>query len=317
MESEYIYILKYSMHMLLTICGMDNESAAIVLPIATSILIFIGGGLSKIFSDNVKRRKNVKSSRDIVFRWSEMTIDATNKQIISLSDLAKGISESTELIPEAFSFSRNMADKLRDVSAERMTSLFVTNSRPKCGKEDMREKRAYNIVSSYDFLTAIQDDIRDKYEIYNKSCHSVIERWNAVMIKSQHDRENLNSFALESKASSNNVNVSRTLNCLFNSYFDGRDRSHDGFKERYEKFIKPLNDAVDKCKSDFPDATCGKAIYEDAREMLMIFEQWKENIKGYSAMFAKIADNIQQSANSLAESIDYFEKQTKVRCWCR
>lgn len=303
--------------MILTICGMDNEAAAIVLPIATSILIFLGGGLAKVFSDNIKRRKDIKSARNVVFRWSGMTIDATKKQIDSLTGLSKSILECPELMPKAFAFPRNMSDKLQDVSAERMTSLFVTNSKPKCGKKDNREKRAFNIVSTYDFLTAIQDDIRDKYEIYNKACHEVIGRWNAVMIKSQQDRENLNSFALESKASTNNFKVSRTLCCLFDSYFDGRDRTHDGFIERYEEFIKPLNTAVDMCKTDFPDATCGKAIYEDAREMLLIFGQWKANIEGYSAMFANIADTLQQSADSLAESIDYFEKQTKVKCWCR
>lgn len=303
--------------MILTICGMDNDVAAIVLPIATSILIFLGGGLAKVFSDNIKRRKDIKSARDVVFRWSGMTIDATKKQINSLSSLSKSILEYPELMPKAFAFPRNMADKLQDVSAERMTSLFVTNSKPKCGKKDNREKRAFNIVSTYDFLTAIQDDIRDKYEIYNKACHDVIGRWNAVMIKSQQDRENLNSFMLDGDTSSNDAKVSKLLISLFDSYFDGRDRTKDGFIARYEEFIKPLNGTVDMCKTNYPDATCGKAIYEDAREMLLIYGQWKANINGYSEMFANIADTLQQSVDSLLESVEYFENNTKVKCWCR
>lgn len=235
--------------MILTICGMDNDTAAIILPIAISILIFLGGSLAKVFSDNIKRRKDIKSARDIVFRWSLMAIDATNKQISSLVDLSKNIRGTTELLPKALPFSRNMADKLQDVSAERMTSLFVTNSRPKCKKKDMREKFAFNIVSTYDFLIAIQDDIRDKYEIYNKACHDVIDRWNAVMIKSQRDRENLNSTMLGCDASSSNEKVSKTMSCLFDSYFGGRDRTQDGFIRRYDEFIKPLNNAVDVCKT--------------------------------------------------------------------
>ena len=69
------------MLMIMTICGMDNEVAAVVLPIATSILIFLGGGLAKVFSDNIKRRKDIKSGRCVVFRWSGMTINSAKKQI--------------------------------------------------------------------------------------------------------------------------------------------------------------------------------------------------------------------------------------------
>lgn len=210
-----------------------------------------------------------------------------------------------------------MADKLQDVSAERMTSLFVTNSRPKCKKKDMREKFAFNIVSTYYSLIAIQDDIRDKYEIYNKACHDVIDRWNAVMIKSQRDRENLNSTMLGCDASSSNEKVSKIMSCLFDSYFDGRDRTQDGFIRRYDEFIKPLNNAVDVCKTKYADATCGKAIYEDAREMLFIHGQWKANVEGYSKMFADIASTLQQSVNSLSAAIDYFENSTRVKCQCR
>lgn len=305
------------MLMILTICGMDKDTAAIVLPIATSILIFLGGGLGKVLYDFISKHKEINTSRNIVFRWSGMTANATKRQIASLRELSQRISESVVLLPEALSFSGNMADKLRDVSADYMTSLFVTNSKPNCGADDMREKYAFNIVSQYDFLTAIQQEIRNSYELYNKDCHDIIDRWNAVMKKSQLDRDAMNSNLPEDRLICGDNAVSSSLNEVFAAFMDGRDRSNDSFIGIYEGLIKPLNAAVDICKTNFSKATCGKALYEDAREMLLIHGQWKANIEGYSAMFANIANALQQSADSLAEAIDYFEKETKVKCWCR
>lgn len=303
--------------MILTICGMDNEVAAVVLPIATSILIFLGGGLANVFSDNIKRRKDIKSAMDVVIRWSGMTINSAKKQISSLTGLSKSISETKELSPKALKFQRNMADKLQYVSAERMTSLFVTNTKPKYGKKDEREKYAFNIVSQYDFLTAIQDEIRNNYEIYNNACNELIGRWNTVMVKSQHDRDNLSPLKSTGNGSVGNTKVSKEINAVFDSFLDGRDRAQESFVDLYNGIVMPLNRVVDICRTKYPKATSGNAIYEDAREMQMIHKQWSANVDGYSEVFSNIASALQQSVDSLSAAVDYFENSTKVKMWCR
>ena len=305
------------MLMILTICGMDNDTAAIVLPVVTSLLIFLGGGLSKVLYDYLSKRKKTITSRNILFRWSGMAINATKNQILALEELSKSITDSKVLLPEPLRFSRNMADKLQDVSADYMTSLFVTNSKPKCGQKDEREKYAFNIVSQYDFLTAIQGEIRNNYEVYKKVCLDILVQWNDLMKKSQRDREAMNLSLPDEIVLTGDISVSQTLNAVFYSYMDGRDRSQDTFIDIFDGFVIPLNKAVDMCKTNYPKSTCGKAIYEDAREMLLIHRQWKANVEGYSEMFVNIASALQQSIDSLSAAVEYFENNTKVKCWCR
>ncbi len=303
--------------MILTIMGMTYTEAAIVLPIITSILIFIGGGLAKILSDKVKKHNEISSSRNIVFKWSEMVIKSATDQAKALSELSQGVLNSKELYPLAFRFFKNMADKLSDVSAERMTLLFVSNTKCKLGREDMRQKYAFNIVSQYDFLTSIQPEIKIIYEKYNQSCIDIINRWGALMRKTQRDREKLSLPAIDGSYNCNEVKVSTIINQIISSFMDNPNRSNFTFVDWYNGLIIPLNRAVDKCKEDFPDVVSGVSLYEDAREMILIYNQWAANIESYTEVFANIAHTVSNSIESLSTAISYFSEETTTKIFCR
>ena len=117
----------------------DNE-AAILIPTFVTILVFVLGLIVKWVYDHIQKYKSVKTYTDVVFTWTDIIIDAVKAQSQSLKDLSKGLSETESLYPQRYAFSRSMSDKLSELSAEKVVSVFVMNRRCRRKVEDKRKE---------------------------------------------------------------------------------------------------------------------------------------------------------------------------------
>lgn len=293
--------------MVLSILGMSTDVASIVLPIITSLFVFFSGSISRTYYNHRIKKKQIEESREIVIQWADMVIKAVKEQIKAIDSLANEIRQSEELLPKAFHYMKNMAERLGDMTADRMESIFLINCKVSRRVEDKRRQNAYNIISQYVYLSLMEDEIQRAYDTYNHACNSIVSDWNRILKKTQSDIE-----ALAKLTEPANIGIRDNLCSTVSHYLMNRGQD-DSFEKVYSGLIQPLDEKVKKCKSEFPEVSSGEAVYIDSQEMILIYRQWEANNIGYSEMFIAMSQNLQRSIDSLKRSTTYFEKNTKVK----
>ena len=293
--------------MALSILWMSTDVASIVLPILTSLFVFLGGSISNTYFSYLKKKKQIEESREIVIQWTDMVIEVVKEQIKVIDSLAKEIRQSKELLPKAFHFMKNMAERLGDMTADRMESIFLINCKVPCRVEDKRRQNAYNIIGQYVYLSLMEDEIQRAYDTYNHACNSIVSDWNRILKKTQSDIEVLAKLTEPA-----NIGVRDNLCSTVRHYLVNRYRDNS-FEKVYSGLIQPLEKAVMKCKSEFPEVSCGIAVYSDSQEMNFIYQKWRANKNGYSEMFSMMSRNLHKSIESLKQATIYFEENTKVK----
>ncbi len=291
--------------------GMSDDVASVLIPTISSILVFVSGWVITVLYNRSLRRKGIVSYRNTVFEWTKLVIDAVQKQKQSLMSLSERLSTTQSLYAERYEFSRSMSDKLKTLSAEQGISVFIENSQNKRDKEDKRTKHSFNLISQYDFLSSIETSVKECYDAYNHQANDLREQWNGLIINLQHE---LDAVKPES---TNDYDVGRLLRETIDYFMIRRGEHIDLIGEIYNLLIVPLNDAVDKCKKTYPEVRCYQAVYECARKMILLYNQWYALTRGYSEVFGSIVSTIDTSLSSLKEAIDYFENSTKVVRWGR
>lgn len=286
---------------------MSTDVASIVLPIAVSLFVFFGGSISNTYLNYRKKKKLIEESREIVIQWADMVIKVVKEQVKAIDSLANEIRQSEELLPKAFHFMKNMAERLGDMTADRMESIFLINCKVSRRVEDKRRQNAYNIISQYVYLSLMEDEIQRAYDTYNHACNSIVSDWNRILKKTQSDIEVLAKLTEPA-----NIGVRDNLCSTVRHYLVNRYRDNS-FEKVYSGLIQPLEKAVMKCKSEFPEVSCGIAVYSDSQEMNFIYQKWRANKNGYSEMFSMMSRNLHKSIESLKQATIYFEENTKVK----
>ena len=242
-----------------------------------------------------------------MIQWADMVIKVVKEQVKAIDSLANEIRQSEELLPKAFHFMKNMAERLGDMTADRMESIFLINCKVSRRVEDKRRQNAYNIISQYVYLSLMEDEIQRAYDTYNHACNSIVSDWNRILKKTQSDIEVLAKLTEPA-----NIGVRDNLCSTVRHYLVNRYRDNS-FEKVYSGLIQPLEKAVMKCKSEFPEVSCGIAVYSDSQEMNFIYQKWRANKNGYSEMFSMMSRNLHKSIESLKQATIYFEENTKVK----
>lgn len=288
--------------------GMSDSVASVVIPTLSSIIVFALGWIITVLYNASGRRKSIISYRNAVFEWTDLVIRAVQKQVQSLKTLSEKLASSQSLYPERYEFSRSMSDKLTDLSAEKVISVFIENCR--FSSDDKRAKYSYNLISQYDFLSSIESFVKENYDAYNHHTNALRERWNGLCLSLQHEID-----AVTPKFPKD-FEVRQCLNIVIETFL--KDRGQVGqIEEAYSKLIAPLGEAVKYCKLAFPEVRCYQSAYECISGMALLYEQWSELTKGYSEVFSFIASTIDESLAALREVVDYFKNKTRIPLWVR
>lgn len=148
--------------------------------VLVSVIIFVLGWiLTRFFAwiDNCVKRKNF---RKVVVDWIKI-ISPIEKQLAeSLVELSGNMKETDDMLPLRYEMPLTVPDKIKDMSVERMMDSFMYG----CYSEETREKRTahmYNVISIFEYLTRVNDEIRNTYESYNKQTNVLCEKWNNLL----------------------------------------------------------------------------------------------------------------------------------------
>lgn len=290
--------------------GMTESEAAILIPTIVSILVFALGLLVKWLYDQRQKRRSIIAYRNVVFEWSNLIIETILAQSKSLRDFSSKLFTTQSLLPERYAFSRSMSDKLSDLSAEKVVSVFIINCRSKKKAEDKRARYSFNLVSQYDFLASVESIVKDNYESYNRQANVLREKWNNLLLIIQHEVDSIKP------ETTRDFQVIETIRNVIRDFMKRRVQS-DLIEAIYPNFIVPLNETVDACKEAFPEVRCCQSVYECARKMIILYNSWYALKKGYSEVFNTYAASIDKSVTALRQTIDYYKESTRVACLVR
>ena len=220
-------------------------------------------------------------------------------QIDQLKEFAHRISNATDLQPEALNFSKTMANKISDLSVEKIISTFVVKEN-NTHYDDASQ--AYNIVSQFDFLSTCDDEIKEKYKEYHSRLIKLMEKWNTLWKEFENLKENGNSI------DSQNSNVWRTVLLTYKSWRDryGQDGRID-YNIISTELIIPLFNAIIQKRSEFPASELAEQFYEVLYPLYLLLNEWNVIKTGYSDVFYGIANRIEQSYSVLMEAKEHFE----------
>ena len=172
------------------ILGMSQEAASIIIPTMASIIVFCLGVLIERIREKKKEERERIKYKEAILKWIELLNTPTNVQIKQLRDLANRIEKADDLQPEALNFSKSMANKINDLSVEKIISTFVIKEK---NTHNDDASQAYNIVSQFDFLSSCDDEIKEKYIEYRSRLIELMEKWTILWKEFENLKENGNS----------------------------------------------------------------------------------------------------------------------------
>lgn len=278
-----------------TFLGMPLEVATFVVPtIATLIVFALGYFISAVIKWHNKKKENQRY-RECIFEWVKLLDKPIQKQIDSLRDLARRITSSDTLQPEAFIWSKSLVDKLNDISANNMLSVFVLDSKDNVQNKG---KETFNVVSQFDYLSSVDKIVMEKYDEYKECCIGLLKHWNDTFPKLKEHKENIVVF--DSQVSL----IANSFYSIWNRWVKIANSKEFSMEINSKYLIEPMLKEMSEVSLECPSSRLAKDILEDINELYLISQQWTKSKEGYSQVFNDLANTIDRSYKQLCISCD-------------
>ena len=286
----------------LTVFGMPIQLASVIIP----LVIFIAGILVNRFFENCRRRKEVETYRDSILSWCELIGIVVPNQVHSLQNLSDKIQSSDDFRPEAYIITGCYANMLKDISAEKVISMFVLNSMPKDGNFQKCQKYSFDLVSMIGYLSSVDNTILSRYNSYVKEMNDLSEEYNAILGRVV---DSINSLHKEGEEGKLYV----ALNKMYNNPNSGR---YDTFEEVYKNVITPLYDEVEAYFYKYTDKELRVTrIFDSLSHIRFLYKQFEISKKIHAENFSFESNTLENANKSLSNCVSYFKEKTKVRRW--
>lgn len=298
-DPSYIYSTTCTMPLqestIRTFLGMPIEIAAFIVPTIATLIVFILGYVISFFIKQYNKKKENQRYRDCIYEWIALLEKPIQKQIENLHELAQRINLSDTLQPEAFIWSKSLVDKLNDISANNMLSIFVLDSK---FNVKGKKRETYNIVSQFDYLSSVDKVVMEKYDEYRGCCINSLNHWNKFFPRLKNHKENM-------VVSDTQVfTISKSFNSIWHSWFEQANQKEFSMEINSKYLIEPMLKEMVRLKKELPASQITNEILEDVGELNLIFQQWSKNKEGYSNIFNDLADTISRSYEQLQKSCD-------------
>lgn len=280
------------------ILGMTLGAASIIIPTAASIIVFSLGVIFERKREQKKEERERKRYKTAILKWIELLNTPINTQVKQLKDFASKIDNSIELQPEAFSFSKSMANKINDLSVEKIINTFVAKEK----KENLGDSiHAYNIVSQIDFLSSCDGEVFKKYNEYHSHCTTLVEKWNSSWNKFDVLRKTSNT------SDSQDYSVLRNVLIQYKKWRDWHEQNeHLNYNVIFTELIIPLFQALSNMKLEYPSSTLAVQFYDVIRSLYLILNEWNVVKSGYRDVFNDLANRIEGSYSVLVKANEHF-----------
>lgn len=265
----------------------DNQPGAwdaIVVPTVCSIIVFVVGWILTRYFKKKDEKESRNTYRALVTGWIRMIHTSEEQFIQALKGISISIGESDSMQPEPFSVPQAIPHRLNELPLEKLTGVFLNSKK---GNERIRsEVHFFNIVSGFEYLSKMSEQVQSFYERYNKEALDLCQKWNSAY----------SQFI-------DGLNLSLSL-----KFYKPIKNSWDtAFRENRDSIRVHQNHLVQF--ADQADSLKDKAIIAYINRLSVIIEQRKALNTGFAQIFDNMAVFTQQSYQSMCEAADFFDNK--------
>ncbi len=252
-----------------------NEWMKLLVPIfASLIVVCLGWGYDrwKKWHDEKEQREKY---RQIVSTWIELINPKSKELVKTLREFSLDLKNADNILPERYAMPNIPFGTINAISFECMIDSFVFGT--KKTKSQEYAKHVYNIISLFDFLIKINAEIPKKYEEYNRISNDLAKEWNLL------------------------------YNKLNDKLIEPNKRSYDSIVHKWQTKLSQKPNS-NKINLEYMNKLCNvtenmhdSEIFSYCNVMRQIIFQSDALHKGYSKVFSDIANNIENSLNTLYE----------------
>jgi hypothetical protein len=255
--------------------------APIVVPTACSILVFVLGWiLSRYFKAKDEKRSRY-AYRALILEWVKLIKPFEDLFIQSLKEFSVSVKDSDDMQPEPFSVPQAIPHRLNELPLEKLTEVFLQDRK---GQERIKSNvHFFNIVSGFEFLSTMSEQVRSNYARYNKQVLELCQEWNSVYTQFV---DTLNSAR------------------FFGAYKPIKNSWDAAFRENRDS-IK-LHQYYITLFADKADSLKDKELIACTNRMQLIIDQRKAINTGFAQLFERMAEVTQESYDAMNEAVDFF-----------
>lgn len=249
--------------------------------VLVSVVIFVLGWLlTRLFSridDFIKRR----NYRNTVLDWINIIAPIEENLASSLDEMAQKMKATDDMQPLRYEMPLTIPDKIKDMSVERMMDSFLHGWY--C--EETKKKRTahmYNIISLFEYLIKVNDEIKTNYESYNKQTLSLCEQWNELnnqlrLLLNRYQSTDINAviykFEQDYKQTPNSLTIRNEFLEHLCSFVDSKSREMELIQRMYQIMVQ-----IDVYHKRYADVFSGQsALIKDSITTLNKAESYFRN----------------------------------------
>ncbi len=295
------------------VLGLPLNFARIIIPVVVTILVFITGQLITWIKTKFERRSEILSYRDTILRWVDLIQTSIDIQTASCKSIATKIKESPDIHPEAFSFTKFLANKVSEISITKYIDVFVTNSNSYNNDDDkhLKERWCYNLVSGFTFFHDMEQEIKTTYQAYEKNTMDLLEEWN----QNFKEFDNLISFQMREVALNEdhphkrfNENVMKVI-----SEWQGAAEGGNTVRLSNNNLVLPLTTLVHSELRQVPSNDFAFDLSACLQRFRLTYQQANTNSTAYSNLFESLAKKLDGTHKTLYSTREYIITRTKVK----
>lgn len=294
------------------ILGMSAGLAKILIPVFVTIGIFGLGQFLVWFKSKSEKQNEVNSYRELILTWIKLIEKSIKQQVDSCNDFSARLSKSVDIHPEIFKFNKLLANKVDDFSVDVYVNTFITNT-VGLNEEanDQKEKWCFNLISHFNFLKDIEEQIPDIYEKYHSQTFKIMDEWNANFTKLD------KLISQQSKL----VNVTPTLPTakfhsqimtIANSWRNSSPNGRSSASHSMDNLITPMTTAVSNELNQNPSNDYAFNLSDNLQSLRITFMKWESVKNGNVQVFEGLGKKINEVLTSLNQTGENFRNNTKV-----
>ena len=289
-----------------------------LIPTAVTLFVFALGLITNGVKSNWERRRNYKQLKGLFVTWIPNFKKPVEKFAANCDDFSNRLKSSVRISSESMKFIPLNAIKLADIDINQLVKTFIYNS---TGNSKLNNENLYYMVSNLEYLVNLGSEMKAKYDEHYTNANSLMKEWNAAFT----ELSDLHSKVLTNqshKSVDEQVFHKALVHTIDNWLIEINARPQDA-TITYNKLLIPNLQLFNEYLKQLPlkQLPLPEQLLMDLlqayHKVAIIYKQWQASKDGYAIIFTNYGLKLHDTYQRLQESINYFEKSTRINWICR
>ncbi len=284
-----------------SILGLDYSLAQIIIPVVVTLSVFLIGQFISWLKKRYERLNELKSIKTTIEQWILLVKPSIQNQIDGCKSFAIVLKNSKNIHPESLKFSPMLIDKLKQFELRELIDTIIVNLE---GDNEIKAKIVFNFVSQVEFLSKMEDHIKNNYEKFHTYTFELMENWNQSFTRMT---TIMNETSRQISHFEPNCKFLTQRNIICNNFL--KHKSLQPLDVIFSELITPLEQEV----NEYLEKSGNKHLIVDLaysiEELKLIRDKWELHKNGHSELVDEFGSRIlnvyavlEDVANQLKES---------------